>query len=145
MELEGSMPCSRGLRPEQHKSSLHPPILYSKIHSSTSIIACFFQVVSFILMFRPEPCIHFSFAPYLLQAPPSHPRFHQYLVEYANSESPQHAVSAVAATFTHADPYILLSRTPFRNTTNLCSSLNVTVKASCPYTSTLLCICNAYL
>lgn len=35
---------------------------------STSIIVCFFQVVSFIHIFRPEPYIHFSFVPYLPQA-----------------------------------------------------------------------------
>jgi hypothetical protein len=67
------------------------------------------------------------------------------LMKNANSESPQHSLSPVVETSTHASPHTLFSRTPFRNSTNLCSSFNVTAKASCSYTSTLLCMCNAYL
>jgi hypothetical protein len=58
--------------PEPDQCNPCPPIPLLEVPSSyyPPIYACVFQVVSFPQIFKPKLCIHLSFPPYVLHAPP---------------------------------------------------------------------------
>ena len=75
MELEGSLPFqlpATSPYPKPDQSTLRSPIPLPEDPSLyyPSIYTCFFQAVSFIQVFPPKPCMHFSSPPNMLHAPP---------------------------------------------------------------------------
>jgi hypothetical protein len=75
METEGSLPLSQVLatcpylKPDQ--SSPRPyPTSWKNIVILFSIYAWVFQVASFTQLSPPKPCMHLSYPPYVLHAPP---------------------------------------------------------------------------